>query len=141
MLAQYGSIALEVLETPDEAATLNELGTFAAVLKTAMKTEHMERLTDEQRRIVELWNTRFSQGDCRVLAGDGPDSYWGTAGCGRALQLPLVGQCFDKRTQQPRHRRLSPSSASRASSTQAISTISPQRGGLDLGSLPGRGHL
>lgn len=65
VLTQYGNIALEVLATPDEAATLNDLGTFAAVLKTAMKLQHMERLTDEQRRIVALWNTRFSQGYLR----------------------------------------------------------------------------
>ena len=65
VLTQYGNVALEVLATPDEAAALSELGTFAGVLKTAMKTQHLERLTEEQRRIVELWNTRFSRGYLR----------------------------------------------------------------------------
>ena len=65
VLAQYGSVALEALATPNEAAALNELGLFAAVLSGAMKTEHLDRLTDEQRPVVELWNTRFSRGYLR----------------------------------------------------------------------------
>lgn len=62
VVAQYGTTAIEALATPDEAATLSGLGLFAAVLKGAMKAEHLDRLTDEQRRVVEQWNTRFSRG-------------------------------------------------------------------------------
>src|SRR6188472_584667 len=62
VLAQYGTVALEVLATPDEAATLTTLGPFAAVLSGAMKAQHLERLTEEQRQVVQLWNTRFSTG-------------------------------------------------------------------------------
>ncbi len=62
VLAQHGNIALEALATPEEAETLSELGIFAAVLKSAMKQQHVERLSDQQRRVVELWNTRFSAG-------------------------------------------------------------------------------
>src|SRR5215211_2822169 len=65
VVAQYGAVALEALATPDEAAALNELGMFAAVLSGAMKPEHFGRLTDEQRRVVEQWNTRFSRGYLR----------------------------------------------------------------------------
>src|SRR5690349_1179468 len=62
VVAQYGTTAIEALATPDEAATLSEVGMFAAVLKGAMKKEHLGRLTDEQRHLVEHWNTRFSRG-------------------------------------------------------------------------------
>jgi hypothetical protein len=62
VVAQYGTSAIEALATPAEAGRLSELGMFAAVLKSSMKAEHLERLTDEQRRVVEQWNTRFSRG-------------------------------------------------------------------------------
>ena len=62
VVGQYGSVALEVLATPEEAVTLSELGMFAAVLSGAMKREHLDRLSEEQRRVVQQWNTRFSRG-------------------------------------------------------------------------------
>lgn len=65
VVAQYGTVAIEALATPDEVAAVNELGMFAAVLSGPMKREHLDRLTDEQRRVVEQWNTRFSRGYLR----------------------------------------------------------------------------
>lgn len=62
VVAQFGSVAIEVLATTDQAAALAELGLFSARLKGPMKPEHREKLTPQQRQIVELWNARFSAG-------------------------------------------------------------------------------
>ncbi len=66
VVAQYGGVAVEALATPEEARAARDLGMFSAALKGAMKDQHLERLTDEQRAIVELWNARFSAGYRRL---------------------------------------------------------------------------
>jgi PLAT/LH2 domain len=62
VLAQYGTVALEALATADEARGLEDIGLFSAVLSGPMKQEHFQRLGDEQRAIVQQWNTRFGSG-------------------------------------------------------------------------------
>jgi hypothetical protein len=60
VVAQYDDVALEALATPAEAQVAHDFGMFSAVVKGAMKRDHLERLNDAQRRVVEQWNTRFS---------------------------------------------------------------------------------
>ena len=66
VVAQYGEVAVEALATPEQAAAASELGMFAAQLKGPMGRETMGRLSDEQREVVTLWNTRFSAGFRRL---------------------------------------------------------------------------
>jgi hypothetical protein len=66
VVAQYGRVAVEALATPDEALAAQDLGMFSAVFKGSVKRQHLERLTDEQRRVVEQWNIRFSAGYRRL---------------------------------------------------------------------------
>jgi hypothetical protein len=56
---QHGVVAVEGLASPDEAASAQDLGMFSAVLSGPMKAEHLERLNDEQRAVLTLWNARF----------------------------------------------------------------------------------
>jgi len=69
VVAQYGRVAVEALARPDEALSAQDLGLFSGVFKGAVSAQHFERLTDEQRRVVEQWNTRFA-GDYRRLKED-----------------------------------------------------------------------
>src|SRR5687767_15813878 len=48
VVAQYGTAALEALATPDEAASLNELALFAAVVSGAINPDHLRRPGAEQ---------------------------------------------------------------------------------------------
>jgi hypothetical protein len=72
VLAQYGSVALEVLATPPEVESAQALGLFSAALKGSMKREHLERLTAEQREVVEQWNVRFAPGYRRGQQANAP---------------------------------------------------------------------
>jgi len=69
VVAQYGRLALEALARPDEALAAQDLGLFSGVFKGSVSAQHLERLTDEQRRVVEQWNTRFAA-DYRRLKED-----------------------------------------------------------------------
>jgi hypothetical protein len=69
VVAQYGRVAVEALATPEQARAAHDLGMFSGVFKSSVKRDHLERLTDEQRRVVEQWNTRFSP-DYRRLKED-----------------------------------------------------------------------
>ena len=60
VVAQFGAVALEALVTKDQLQAADELGLFAARLKGPMTAEHLEKLSDEQRLIVDQWNSRFS---------------------------------------------------------------------------------
>jgi hypothetical protein len=60
VVAQFGSVAIEVLATADQAEAIANLGMFSARLKGPMKAEHLEKLTPEQRQIVGIWNARFA---------------------------------------------------------------------------------
>jgi hypothetical protein len=66
VVAQYGDGALEALVTPDQARALAESGMFLAQLKGPMSREHLAKLGDEQRRVVELWNARSAAGFRRL---------------------------------------------------------------------------
>ncbi len=59
VVAQYGQVAVEALARPDEALAAQDLGLFSGVFKSSVSAQHLERLTAEQRRVVEQWNTRF----------------------------------------------------------------------------------
>lgn len=67
--AQYGNIALEGLGTADQLRKARETGLFSASLSGKVLKEHLEKLTDEQRKIVDQWNTRFTP-SYRNLAKD-----------------------------------------------------------------------
>lgn len=69
VVAQYGRVAVEALASTDRARAARDLGLFTAVLNGAMKDEHLERLTDEQRVVVRQWNVRFGA-DYREIARD-----------------------------------------------------------------------
>ena len=62
VVAQYGDVALEALCTPEQAQAVDDLGLFSAKLRGPMSREHLERLDDEQRRIIGMWNARFAAG-------------------------------------------------------------------------------
>ena len=60
VVAQFGGAAIEVLATRDQAEAIATLGMFASRLRGPMKTEHLEKLSAEQRQIVAIWNARFA---------------------------------------------------------------------------------
>lgn len=60
VVAQFGGVAIEVLATRDQAEAIATLGMFASRLRGPMKTEHLEKLSAEQRQIVAIWNARFA---------------------------------------------------------------------------------
>jgi hypothetical protein len=61
VVSQYGEVAIEIRATREEAERIAEAPQFAARLSRAAGAEGMERLTPEQREVVEQWNTRFSE--------------------------------------------------------------------------------
>ena len=60
VVAQFGGVAIEVLATRDQAEAIANLGMFGSRLRGPMKTEHLEKLSAEQRQIVAIWNARFA---------------------------------------------------------------------------------
>ena len=60
VIAQFGTVAIEAEATEDQAAAAHDLGLFAAQLKGPMAREHLEKLNDEQRQVIGVWNTRFT---------------------------------------------------------------------------------
>lgn len=68
VVAQFKSIAIEALVTDDQATAASALGIFSARLKGPMKSDHLEKLTAEQRAIVDLWNARFAAGYRKLKA-------------------------------------------------------------------------
>jgi hypothetical protein len=66
VLAQYGAVAIEARVTAEQAHELAESGVFLAQLRGPMSREHLDRLSDEQRRVVELWNARSATGFRRL---------------------------------------------------------------------------
>jgi hypothetical protein len=68
VVAQFKSVAIEALVTGDQATAASAFGIFSARLKGPMKSEHLEKLTAEQRAIVDLWNARFAAGYRKLKA-------------------------------------------------------------------------
>ena len=66
VVAQYGTVALEALVTAQQAEELAESGLFLARLRGPMSKEHLDRLSEEQRRVVALWNARSAAGFRRL---------------------------------------------------------------------------
>ncbi|MGH2386194.1 MAG: PLAT/LH2 domain-containing protein [Candidatus Limnocylindria bacterium] len=60
VIAQFGSVAIEAEATEDQAAAAHDLGIFSAQLKGPMAREHLQKLNDEQRQVIGVWNTRFA---------------------------------------------------------------------------------
>lgn len=60
VVAQYGQFAIEAQATPSEAEAAFNLGIFSLYTSKQVKNEYLEKMSDEQRRIVRIWNTRFA---------------------------------------------------------------------------------
>ena len=60
VIAQFGTVAIEAEATEDQAAAAHDLGLFSAQLKGPMAREHLDKLNDEQRQVIGVWNTRFT---------------------------------------------------------------------------------
>ena len=91
VVAQYGNVAIEVVATADQADAAADIGLFGGRLKGAMGREQLGQLDDEQRRVVTVWNARFSRGYRRLerdrtLRG----LSWGTGGEDREPPLPFT---------------------------------------------------
>ena len=71
VVAQYGTVAVEVLTTSEHAHAVRTDALFAAVLSGPMGAETLDRLDDEQRAVVEQWNVRFRD-DYRRLRKERP---------------------------------------------------------------------
>lgn len=78
VVAQYGRVAIEALLSVEQAEAVRQLGLFRSVLNAAMHREHLERLSDEQRRVVAVWNNRFSRGFRRLTKARTEPRSWGT---------------------------------------------------------------
>lgn len=92
VVAQFGSVAIEVLATTDQATAFGGWGLFAARLKGPMKAEHLEKLSSEQRQIVELWNARFGAGYRRLKEDVSKVGLaWGAEGLREPLPYTAIG--------------------------------------------------
>jgi hypothetical protein len=60
VVAQFGQVAIEAKATLEQVEAASDLGIFSAQLKGAMSKDHLARLNEEQLRVVQQWNTRFS---------------------------------------------------------------------------------
>ena len=62
VLAQYTTVAIVGRATPKQIESAQRTGLFTAAIKGVFSKEHMEKLkTDEERRVIELWNNRFTR--------------------------------------------------------------------------------
>lgn len=92
VVAQFSGAAIEVLATGDQIAALARLGLFSARLKGPMKTEHLEKLTAEQRQIVGLWNARFGASYRRLKEDVSKvGEAWGAEGLREPLPYTAIG--------------------------------------------------
>ena len=62
VVAQHGSVALEAIATDDQLSSARDLGIFSAQLKGSMSKDHLAKLNEEQLRVVQQWNTKFTRG-------------------------------------------------------------------------------
>lgn len=69
VVAQFGRSAIEAKASDTQIEGARRLGLFSAVLKGPMASEHLTKLGEDQRPILELWNMRFTS-DYRELARD-----------------------------------------------------------------------
>jgi hypothetical protein len=92
VVAQFGSVAIEARATGDQAAAACNLGLFDVQLKGPMSREHLAKLSEEQRDIVTLWNTRFTP-RYRKLRQDRKHS--GKAWDAEGMEPPLGGSVLD----------------------------------------------
>jgi hypothetical protein len=90
-VAQYGNVAIEVLATADQADAAADIGLFQGRLKGAMGREQLGQLDDEQRRVVTVWNARFSRGYRRLERDRTVRGVsWGAGGEDREPPLPFT---------------------------------------------------
>ena len=91
VVAQYGNVAIEVLATADQADAAADIGLFGGRLKGAMGREQLGQLDDEQRRVVTVWNARFSRGYRRLERDRTVRGVsWGAGGEDREPPLPFT---------------------------------------------------
>jgi hypothetical protein len=59
--AQYGDSAIVVRAEPPRAAALFESGLFSSYTQKTISDRHLEVVPDAQRRVIRMWNERFSE--------------------------------------------------------------------------------
>ena len=59
VVAEYGDVAVEALVTPEQVEGARE-GTAATAVRGPIGREHRDSLGPEARRVVDLWNARFT---------------------------------------------------------------------------------
>ena len=60
VLNRQGSTALIAMATPEQVENASESGLFLVVSAGGIKSEHLEKLSGEQREIAAIWNTQQS---------------------------------------------------------------------------------
>jgi len=60
VVAQHGQVAIEALTSSDQLEAARDLGIFSTQLKGPMSREHLAKLNEEQLRVVQQWNSKFS---------------------------------------------------------------------------------
>lgn len=86
VVAEYGDVAVEALVTPAQVEATRQIATASAALRGPMAREHLKRLTPDARRIVGLWNARFTPG-FRKLTHD--TTHRGKSWATEGLDAPL----------------------------------------------------
>jgi hypothetical protein len=89
--AQYGSVAIEAIGTPDRAEAALASGLFTHSTRNRVKRDHLEKLSSEQRRITEMWNARFTKA-FRTLTRDltHVGKHWNAKGMAEPLPYSAV---------------------------------------------------
>jgi hypothetical protein len=92
VVAQFGSVAIEAKATEAELDATADLKLFSARLKGPMAGEHFDRLSEEQKRILTLWNVRFTSGYRKLNQDRGHDGKpWNAEG----MEPPAGGSVID----------------------------------------------
>lgn len=92
VVAEYGEVAVEALVTDAQVEAARTLGTASAALRGPMDREHLKQLTPEARRVVGLWNARFSAGFRKITQDK---SLRGTSWATEGFDAPLPYSAID----------------------------------------------
>jgi hypothetical protein len=93
VVAQYGQEAIEAMATPTQLDAAHGLGLFLAQLKGPMLKEHLKKLTPEQLRVVQQWNTRFTKSYRKSKKDRTHEGKaWGTPGLAEPLPYSAIGE-------------------------------------------------
>ena len=61
VLSIHNNVAMEVQCNSFNAEKLYRTGLFKAMFKGSVKVEHLQQLSEPEKRVVDIWNTRFSK--------------------------------------------------------------------------------